>query len=184
MPPRYNSFLTQQPSLTNIRSEAGETPLYLACSWGHTESALALLRHGGDPNVARLADGAAPLHALAGGSARLEILDALLAAGASPDARDNSGRTAVQIAALRSIPVEEAEADTFRFAEHLLDQGKVQIDCWTAAALNRPAPIANLTGAVNARNADGDTPLHTAARAGHRPIIKALLDAGSEIRGC
>jgi RNA polymerase sigma factor (sigma-70 family) len=174
------TLLDQDPDLAGIKNEEGETPLHCACFWGHSESAIALLERGADPNAVRSDDGQTPLHTLAAGSVRLEILERLLTAGAALNARDSVGRTAVQIAALRSAPLEEAATDSFTFAEQLLERG-AEIDLWTAAALNRAEAIPALANAVNMPDAEGDTPLHTAARAGYRPVVKALLDAGAEV---
>lgn len=71
-------------------------PLHSAAAADNTETVIALLEAGADPN-ARQQGGFAPIHAAAQNGNR-EAVEALLAKGAEPDAATDDGKTAVDFA--------------------------------------------------------------------------------------
>jgi ankyrin len=175
-------LLGESKALVNTTDSRGETPLHLASRCGHSTVAEALLKAGAIPN-AKDNEGRTPLHALAEGAARSEIAEMLLTNGADLNATDSRGETPVGIAARRAALWAEETADAFAFAEYLLSKG-ARLDLHTAAALDRHAEIPDLVtrdpAAVNRPNADGDTPMHIAARAGYGKVAGALAQAGAD----
>ena len=82
------------------RASDGFTALHLACFFGHAETARELVARGADVNAA--ADNPSrvqPLHSAAAGQSA-EIVALLLDRGATPDARQHGGWTALHAAAM------------------------------------------------------------------------------------
>ena len=136
----------------NDLDEEGTTALVQAAALGHEDVVALLLRHPGiDVNRAR-DDGVTPLiNAAAEGET--EIVEQLLAAGARPDCADDSGDTALFVAA------NNGEVSVVRsICKKIVDSG--QLDC------------------LNQRSGrDGDvTPLMCASDA---ECVQALVDAGA-----
>ena len=82
----------------NLRTSGGSTALNLAAAMGHGDIVAALIRAGADVNVAD-AHGWTPLMSAVGQPESAALVENLLIAGALPDAADNEGQTAMQIAA-------------------------------------------------------------------------------------
>jgi ankyrin repeat protein len=94
----------------NARSYRGATPLHLAARFGRVGVTQVLLDAGADVNAAATGyDGMPPLHVAARFKHRATIR-ALFAAGASPDVRDDRGRTPVQLTGEPRIAAELAAA--------------------------------------------------------------------------
>lgn len=128
------------------------TPLMWAAALRSTEAVQLLLAHEPQAAVVDLRDSnrCTALHLAIQAGAQLELLQALLDAGARPDAADGSGATALALAAER----EDREAT----ARLLLRQGA-----------SADLPDFALT-----------TPLMRAAAAGSTGTVRALLDAGAQ----
>jgi outer membrane protein assembly factor BamB len=93
----------------NAKTKFGATALWYACYKGHVDAAKMLLRHHADPNVVDAAWGETPL-SLAVGNEKLDLVKALLAAGADGgDATLLFAAGAKQLALLRTI-LESAKA--------------------------------------------------------------------------
>ncbi len=164
----------------------GDTALAKACRggrWADTEAAaLALLAAGADVTRLDFYD-MTPLHHAAGtGSPRL--VEALIAAGADPDARDpRFGR----------IPLHDAAEDGNAAAIPRLIAAGATVDAVSqagetplleAVAHGRTgAARALLAAGADAAFADprGRTPLHFAARHGDDDIVRLLADAGADL---
>ncbi|KAM0897028.1 hypothetical protein ACQ4PT_022813 [Festuca glaucescens] len=132
-------------------SSSGETPLLLAATFGHTETAAYLLERGATPRAPDT-DGETPLHwAAYNGDRELAML--LLHRGADAGAANPRG-TPLHVAA------EQAHPDVVSV---LLRQG------------------ADAGANVNAGGFSGATPLFVAcSRRGTAPFAKCLLDAGAD----
>ncbi|CAM9633300.1 unnamed protein product [Phaeothamnion confervicola] len=80
-------------------SGCGATPLHRACYSGATEAVRLLLAAGANVQAVDTSfhDGRMPLHKACAGGPHVAIIDALLAAGADPAARDAAGRTPLDL---------------------------------------------------------------------------------------
>eukprot|EP00884_Botryococcus_braunii_P004252 jgi/Botrbrau1/13828/Bobra.0056s0070.2 len=129
-------------------------------------------------------NGWAPVHFAAYGGS-LDVLNELLAYGADPGAADESGRTALHLAALRG------NKDV---AELLLKTPSVHVDARDSTGmtpLHKAAGTGSLGVAevliakladINARLPDGSTPVHWAASKGHDNVLKLLLLKGADFK--
>lgn len=118
-----------------------------------------------------------PLHDAAK-SAKVEMLEWMLAHGAKPDARDGDGRMPLHRANHVSAEVllrHGADA-------HAIDrQGNTALHV-AAERDGRMCRLLIKAGVpVNARNQSGLTPLHFAVLEGERKIVEALLELGADV---
>lgn len=108
---------------------------------------------------------------------------ALLAAGASVEARDDYGRTPLHWAAIHGTPgIIAAILDAGAPVEPLDVKGQTPLH--SAARGERPSNISALLdagSAIDVRNESGETPLHLAARHATSSEIAMLLGAGADV---
>lgn len=165
-------------------AHAGMTPLLAATrdSWhGRPEAVMTLLANGADPRTPDV-DGNTPLHHAAR-SSDPGVAALLRDAAADVDVRNAEGVTPLGIA---------CAAGNWRLARFLLERGaKAELDGATPALL--PASGAEEDDAagvqlllkhkarVDARDAQGRSALHEAARAGNVDILAVLLAAGADV---
>ncbi|MEO5971352.1 MAG: ankyrin repeat domain-containing protein [Bdellovibrionia bacterium] len=159
--------LIRQGSDVNAKNEDGDTPLHVAAKWGHTPIIEVLIRKGADVNV-RSKNLSTPLH-YAADKGHSATMDVLIKNGADPNRKDVFAKTPLQLYKAktgRHFPYEakailhdEAKAGDISKVETLIRQGSD----------------------VNAKNEDGETPLHVAANWGHTPIIEVLIRKGANV---
>jgi len=111
---RVEAVLHEVPRMIDAHSPDGFTPLSLACFFGHEELAVWLINRGANLDLAATNPmQVAPLHAASAGR-HVEIVRALLEAGANPNARQQGGFTPLHAAA------QNGDVDIARL---LLDKG-------------------------------------------------------------
>jgi len=150
----------------------------------------ALIRQGLDVRRASANSQGRTLLFTAATEAKLPMIDALLAAGADPDARDDSGMTALRHVAWTGtdpVPV------TKRLLAGKADPNLRADDDWTPLiqamyadpAVAVPLGEALLAGGADssAVNNEGDTALTIAARRGHVALIAPLVAGGDPVDG-
>lgn len=176
--PRVDAALREDPALLHARTDAGVSPLLLACyhrqeavvetllrhdppldvfeaaALGRLERLQALLDQQPDRAAAYAADGFTAL-GLAAFFGRLEALKLLLAAGADVNA---PARNAMQVRPLHSAVAHRQPDVALAMAEMLLDHG----------------------ADVNVAQHGGWTPLHQAAAHGHTAMVRLLLAHGAD----
>lgn len=181
--PSHAHCLCLPPSTPRIICNAGSgaTPLALAISGNHVETAEALLVYSPDVNRRGSGEGAAaPLH-LAVGGGHQALAAALLAAGADANAPSGSGTPLMLAAARSNAPL--IEALLAAGADVHATSGKQGLTpLFMAAALGDSAQCVRLlagAGAdVNGRAYGSFTPLHVAAEGGKLEMAEALLEVG------
>jgi ankyrin repeat protein len=150
------------PHDINLRDALGRTPLILSTQ--RTERSpkifLFLLQQGADPNLAG-PDGLKPIHLIARNSAslRVELLNALVTAGADPTALTTQGQTALHVL---SANTRKANDDTTRVGTFV------------------QALVVGYGVNVNSLDFVGRTPLHVAVTQGNLSVVQALLQHGAD----
>ena len=169
----------------NIEDNVGCTPLHWASTCGELETVRELLRLGANSSMTVVAGNyGTPLHVAARGGHK-EVMSVLLDAGCPIDVVNSEGRSALHYAAGGGA-VEVIGA----LVERGLDVNRVDNDgqtpLHTASAYGKLETVRELLrlGANSSMTVvagtDG-TPLHQAARKGHKEIVSVLLDAGCPI---
>ncbi|KAM6963632.1 caskin-2 isoform 1-T1 [Tautogolabrus adspersus] len=151
------SLLLEAQATVDIKDINGMRPLHYAAWQGKADSVLLLLRAGAAVNSPSL-DGQIPLH-LSAQYGHYEVSEMLLQHQSNPCMMNKAKKTPLDLA---------CEFGRLKVAQLLLSSNMV-------AAL--------LEGEGGDDNMDGPsiTPLHLAARNGHKDIIKLLLKAGIDI---
>ena len=167
------------------QAHAGMTPLLAATrdSWhGRPEAVMTLLANGADAR-GRDRDGNSPLHHAAR-SSDPGVAALLRDAGAELDARNDEGVTPLGVA---------CASGNWRLARFLLELGARPEVAEAVPALLSAAGgddddasgvqlLLKHKARVDARDANGRSALHAAARAGHAGIASALVEAGADAR--
>ena len=103
---RLNDLVASNGELVKARSTDGFTPLHLACFFGQSGAAEALVQHGADANAVSPSR-IAVIHSAAA-SRNAALLKLVLGAGADPNTRQQAGYTALHEAAMHNS-VERAQ---------------------------------------------------------------------------
>ena len=173
------------------------TPLHIAAAESaNPDMAARLIELGADLDAEWNITGWTPLHSAAGGNTNPDMITRLARLGADLEARDNEGRTPLHLAADRNTNPEVAarlielgadlEAGDNR-GRTPLDLARSQENDGVAGVLEaaaraerqakeiRPAPH------MAARDEDGMTPLHEAAKVGDTARIAELVGQGADL---
>ena len=166
----------------DARDNGGATPLHRAARHEHQAVATILLRAGADPDIRDSRGWTAWQWAAELGSGHGPTIAALLEAGADPQVRDRDGSPPLHTAAETGDP---------QLVSRLLELGADPNEPgWRgrtalhAAAWGPSAVVLQLLDAgadADARDRDGWSPLHVAARADDLATLSALMDAGAEV---
>ena len=183
----YRSPTTEELSLCNEAdnrgaTDGGQTPLYLACLEGHTDSVRLLLSHRADVNIQSTREDTA-LH-VACYKGHTDIVRALLSHNAAVNMKDAAGHTPLYVAC------ETGHTETVRL---LLQRDDTDVNAATGgrgSALHIACPnglteIARLliqhNSNVNISGPNSVTPLHWACDKCHADVVDLLLQHNADV---
>ncbi|KAF7554153.1 hypothetical protein G7Z17_g3123 [Cylindrodendrum hubeiense] len=163
----------------NARDLIEWTPLHYACQRGDNSIVLDIIRQGAERD-ARGKDGLTPLHC-AVMNGHIDVVCSLIEAGATADILDASGNTPLLSAAYRGhkgviqylwqVVNKRLRNNKGRTVLHLAAMaGKSDVVEW----LVNPGTDKSEGADKDAKDADGSTPLHGAARHGHTDTVTVL----------
>jgi ankyrin repeat protein len=144
--------LARNPAAVDAVDARGETPLYLAVRENHIECAYELLAAGANPQSRNGPTGATPMH-MAAQIRAVAIAQLLRRWGAAIDATNHWGQTPLHVAAAQFWHGDTA------MAAWLLDQG----------------------ASADVRDAEGFSPLQSAAFYNNLPVLELLLSRGISV---
>ena len=150
----------------DLPDSQGRSPLYSAGAAEGPEVIQALLAAGADPQVLTN-DGASPLHAAAA-SGRPEVITLLAGIGLDPDARTDDGVVPLHLA------VERNNTNWFY-------GGRASADGTQPLWVLRTLALLDAGADPNARNAEGDTPLHLSVWHDDSTLVSAFARAGANV---
>ncbi|XP_040922573.1 caskin-2-like isoform X2 [Toxotes jaculatrix] len=151
------SLLLEAQATVDIKDINGMRPLHYAAWQGKADSVLLLLRAGASVNSPSL-DGQIPLH-LSAQYGHYEVSEMLLQHQSNPCFMNKAKKTPLDLA---------CEFGRLKVAQLLLSSNMV-------------AALLEGEGGHDSLDSPSTTPLHLAARNGHKDIIKLLLKAGIDI---
>lgn len=175
----------------DVPEHVGIPPMHLAARFAFSSVVYGLLRKGEDPNASINGRGDRPLHfavAAPRGPDGQDVIDALYMVGADLDAPGSGGATPLHHAA-RLGSLEAIQLLLARGANvNLLDE-KTRSPLHYAAESSQAATIVDVISALSkagskldAKDADGETPIQRALAHPSAPAAKALLEAGADVR--
>ena len=169
-----------KPESSPPTAKAPDVGIYWATLSGKIEDVRQHLADGVDVN-AKIEGGGTPLH-YAATAAQKEIAELLIAKGADVNARDDDGETPLDTA---------IQIRSTKLADLLRKHGGKRGDWFNADnSIHRAARAGHIEAVkkhlgdgtdVNAKNADGWTPLHEAARWGQKEIAELLIAKGADM---
>lgn len=151
------SLLLEAQATVDIKDINGMRPLHYAAWQGKADSVLLLLRSGASVNSPSL-DGQIPLH-LSAQYGHYEVSEMLLQHQSNPCYRNKAKKTPLDLA---------CEFGRLKVAQLLLNSNMVTV-------------LLEGEGGHDSSETPSTTPLHLAARNGHKDVIKLLLKAGIDI---
>ncbi|KAK2821072.1 hypothetical protein Q5P01_024031 [Channa striata] len=151
------SLLLEAQAMVDIRDINGMRPLHYAAWQGKADSVLLLLRAGASVNSSSH-DGQIPLH-LSAQYGHYEVSEMLLQHQSNPCLKNKAKKTPLDLA---------CEFGRLKVAQLLLSSNMVAV-------------LLEGEGEQDRLDPPSTTPLHLAARNGHKDIIKLLLKAGIDI---
>lgn len=160
-------FLLSRGARLDIKDNNNYTPLHWAVMLGFKDIARLLISNGADVNDRGL-NRMTPLHDAAYNGHK-EIANMLIANGAKLDAKDELGNTPLDLA------VEKNQTGVLALLKPLhMAVEKGEIEGFKVALKKYPSFI-------NARDENGNTPLHLAATKGNKEILWILINQGADI---
>ena len=187
---RSLELLIQHEADVHLADKKGWLPLHVAAAGGHFNAAEVLFQNGSDMNAADN-KGRTVLH-LAMRSACRELIEFLILHGSNLNATDFSGHTILgaatnewHIFGYLKWNVLEAYIENGG-DKHAVDAvtGRTALHFAAALVVDGVATLDNLLNHgldLNARDKNGDTPLHRAAARGTPEIVQRLVDRGANL---
>eukprot|EP00611_Tribonema_gayanum_P008680 TRINITY_DN1826_c0_g1_i4.p2 TRINITY_DN1826_c0_g1~~TRINITY_DN1826_c0_g1_i4.p2 ORF type:complete len:289 (-),score=113.48 TRINITY_DN1826_c0_g1_i4:444-1235(-) len=169
--------------------EEGATAMHKAAEGGHTDILQLLIERGGVLDDALLTNRNTPLHIACDGG-QLEVAKVLVAAGAPVGAANAFGNTPLHAALMSSRPSMDlvklllSNGADFRYANHRQSTPLHFLAYSKFSGEEKMAlcEILDDAGAdVAAKDDQGMTPLHLAARDGQAALVAALLDSDAPL---
>uniref|UniRef100_A0A3Q3B3L5 Ankyrin 1, erythrocytic b n=1 Tax=Kryptolebias marmoratus TaxID=37003 RepID=A0A3Q3B3L5_KRYMA len=157
---RMAKVLLDKGAKANARALNGFTPLHIACKKNHMRSMDLLLKHSASLEAVT-ESGLTPLH-VAAFMGHLNIVKNLLQRGASPNASNVKVETPLHMAS-RAGHFHNKHISSSFFYDCLI------ISCVLSKSFFHPLPPFSAPQ-------DDQTPLHCAARMGHKELVKLLLE--------
>ena len=167
-------LLKDSPELVFTKSDSGDTPLHWAALRGHKDVVALLLANRAKVN-AKENSGVTPLH-LAASEGHQDVAELLLANKADINAQDNDGYTPLY----EAVRVGHKELEEFLRARGGLDPTEIH-DAAAKGDLKKVRALLKLNpNLASDNNRPGRmTPLHEAARSGHKEVVQILLANGA-----
>ncbi len=200
--PELLRILLENRADPNLPSQAGEPPLILAVRSRNPGLIRPLLIAGASANVKSRSGLTALMEAARGG--RAEVVDLLLSSGADPRGTSADGSSAADLARRAGHPeiarrlqrkgspmldttgIATAEAEVARSGPKLPESALPPvIEAARRGDHDLLRQLLTRKGALETRDAEGDTALHRAADGGHDDCVALLLAAGTkpDVRG-
>jgi len=151
----------------------GYTPLHLAAKYDKVSTIQLLLSRGATPTVNATNDGFTALH-LAVIDRHVESVKLLIAAGADLEARDHQGRTP-----LHWGPFAYAPQPKHMYRELGQPHDTIFVDPGEAVVIDL---LIDAGAKIDARDEEGNTPLHAATEIGSVRGVEKLLERGADPR--
>ena len=165
----------------NIKDDHGDAPLHVAIATNlGIDVARKLIAGGANPNI-RNTEGMTPLHTAVDRD-RLDYIPILLSSGADIFAADLNGKTPFDFALKKGdAHVQAMVTPTTVTSTDKEGNTQLHLAIIRKAEVRTIALILDRKAAVNARNMNGDTPLHLAVQADLREIGELLIARGADI---
>ena len=157
----------------NAKNKYGNTPLHRAAWQNASNIAEILLKNGADINAKSNANWT-PLHEAAKNNAS-ETAEILLKNGADINAKNNRDETPLNIASNENAS--ETEAVLHKYGKTMSSEKTFE----EAVNAIRVHKYGETMPDVNTKDADGNTPLHFAARKGNHKRVEVLLKNGADV---
>lgn len=167
----------------NARNRFGWTPLHVAAQFNDNPAVITALLEAEADVAAQDHLDRTPLHIAAGWNDNPAIIEALLDAGAPTIARDREGKTPWDLAqgneALEGTDAYRRLSEAQELAQECA--GWNTWEFFGSTTLEEVRGCLEAGAKANARDEDGDTPLHYAVQWSGSAVAAALIDAGAEV---
>jgi ankyrin repeat protein len=160
--------------LSAMNQDCDASCLRAAAKYGHTDLLRYLLTLDNSVNMTLPRDDGTLLHEAVQGK-HIQTVRTLVDLGASCETKDVNGRTALHVAA------DTGSLEVAKFIVERQETSYGETDLKYIVTLDR---VITKLNRLNVHDNDANTPLHSAAGAGHTSMVDYLLSAGSNLTSC